>query len=245
MQKVYLYATCLGLSAYGSAVKSAVKLLNKADIEVIFKKDQTCCGQPSYNSGYFNESKKIALYNARLFNENYPILVPSGSCAGMMKEDYKELFHDDEHLEEITKFSNKIYELSNYLDQVLKLPLEDKGEKIKVVWHSNCHALRVAKSIESSKNLLRKLANVDLIELKHEEECCGFGGTFAVKEPEISNAMAQQKVQDIIESGAQYIISGDGGCLMNISGTLKRMKSDIKAIHLFDFLVKRIEGESL
>lgn len=244
-ERVYLYATCLGSVAMGRTVVNAIKLLQREGLEVIFKKDQTCCGQPSYNTGYFEDTKKIALYNAEIFNEDYPILVPSGSCAGMMSHDYKELFKGDKDEEKIIKFSNKIYELSDYLDRILKVKYEDKGEKVKVTWHSNCHALRVQKSIQASKNLIRRFANVELVELEHEEECCGFGGTFSVKEPEVSNAMAMTKVQDIINSGCKYIISADGGCLMNIDGTLRRNNVDVKGIHLFDFIIKRLEGEAL
>lgn len=244
-EKVYLYATCLGTVAMGKTIINVIKLLQREGLEVIFKKDQTCCGQPSYNTGYFEDTKKIALYNAEIFKGDYPILVPSGSCAGMMSHDYKELFKDDKDEEKILQFSDRIYELSDYLDRVLKVKYEDKGEKIKVTWHSNCHALRVQKSIQASKNLIHRFANVELIELQYEEECCGFGGTFSVKEPEISNAMALSKIQDIKNSGCKYVISGDGGCLMNIDGTLRRNRVDIKGIHLFDFIIKRLEGETL
>lgn len=244
-KKVYLFATCLGSATMGRTVVSAIKLLQREGIEVIYKKDQTCCGQPSYNTGYFEETKKIALYNANIFKGEYPILVPSGSCAGMMMHDYGELFKGEKEEEFMKNFSSRIVELSVFLDQKLQVNYEDKGEPLKVTWHTNCHALRVAKSIESSKNLLKRLKNVELVDLKYEEECCGFGGTFSVKEPEISNAMAMEKVQDIIDSGAKYIVSGDGGCLLNIDGTLKRQKADVKSIHLYDFILKRLEGANL
>lgn len=246
MQKiVYFYATCLGSAAMQEMVLNGIKLLRKEGVEVIFKKNQTCCGQPSFNTGYFNESKAVALYNAELFDEDYPIIVPSGSCAGMMSHDYLGLFKDDKNYEKVAKFSSRVIELSQYLDKVLNVSYEDKGEPVKVTWHSNCHALRVQKSINASKNLLKRLKNVELVELTHEEECCGFGGTFSVKEPEISNAMAVEKVKDIQNSGVKYLISGDGGCLLNINGTMSRMGLDIKGIHLYDFLIKRLEGASL
>lgn len=245
MKKVYFYATCLGSAAMQEMVLNGIKLLRKEGVEVIFKKNQTCCGQPSFNTGYFNESKNIALYNVNVFDKDYPIIVPSGSCAGMMSHDYLGLFKDDDRFAEVEKFSKRVIELSEYLDKVLKVDYEDKGEPIKVTWHSNCHALRVQKSITSSKNLLKKLKNVEIIELEHEEECCGFGGTFSVKEPEISNAMAREKIKDIQNSGVKYLISGDGGCLLNINGTMSKMGLDIKGIHLYDFLIKRLEGASL
>ncbi|PIE74335.1 MAG: oxidoreductase [Deltaproteobacteria bacterium] len=243
--KVYFFATCLGGSVFSKTSVSAVKLLQREGVEVVFKKKQTCCGQPSYNTGYFEETKKVALYNMDLFSEDYPIVVPSGSCTGMMKHDYIELFKGTEHEERAKKFSARVYELGEFLDKVLNVKYEDKGAPTQVTWHSNCHALRVAKSIASSKNLIRRFANVELIELEREEECCGFGGTFSVKETEISNAMANQKIKDIEHTGVKYVIAGDSGCIINIDGTMKRLKKDIKVVHLYDFLYKRLEGEAL
>ncbi|TEY03019.1 (Fe-S)-binding protein [Campylobacter sp. US33a] len=242
MKKVYLYATCLGTAAMQESILNSVKLLRREGVEVIFKKNQTCCSQPSFNSGYFKESKNIALYNINLFEKDYPIVVPSGSCAGMMSHDYLELFKDDNNFERVKEFSSRVIELSQYLDEVLNVNYEDKGEPIKVTWHSNCHALRIQKSIQASKNLIKRLKNVELINLEYEEECCGFGGTFSVKESEISNAMAREKIKNIQKTGAKYLISGDGGCLMNIAGTMSKMGLDIKGVHLYDFLVKRLEG---
>lgn len=244
-KRVYLFATCLGSATMGRTLVSAIKLLQREGIEVIYKKDQTCCGQPSYNTGYFNESKKIALYNAELFKGDYPILVPSGSCAGVMAHDYVELFHGDKDEAKIKEFSSRVVELGVYLDKILDVKYEDKGEPVKITWHTNCHALRVAHSIDSSKNLIKRLSNVELVPLKYEEECCGFGGTFSVKEPEIANAMAMEKVKDIIDTGCKYIVSADGGCMLNIYGTLKRHNADVKLVHLYDFLLKRIQGEAL
>lgn len=161
----------------------------------------------------------------------------------MMSHDYKELFKDRPEFSRVKDFSSRVIELSQYLDEVLNVNYEDKGEPIKVTWHSNCHALRVQKSIQASKNLIRKLKNVELVELQYEEECCGFGGTFSVKEPEISNAMVRNKIKDIQNTGVKYLISGDGGCLLNIDGTMRRMGLDVKGIHLYEFLFKRLEGE--
>lgn len=238
--KVYFFATCLGSIAYSNTCVNAIKLLQKEGVEVIFKKDQTCCGQPSYNSGYYEDSRKVAMYNIKLFDKPYPIVVPSGSCAGMMKVDYLELFENDPNYAMVKDFSSRIYELSDFLYKELKVNYEDKGEKTKVTWHSNCHALRVAKSIESSKSLIRQLKNVELIELEREEECCGFGGTFSIKEPEISNAMVLEKIEDIKSRNVEYLVSADAGCLMNISGAMKKNQVNVKPIHLYDFLANRI-----
>lgn len=245
MRKVYFFATCLGTAVMQEAVLSGIKLLTREGVEVVFKKNQTCCAQPSFNSGYFKESKEIALYNIRQFIEDYPIVVPSGSCAAMMSHDYLQLFEGDSNFELVKRFSERVIELSQYLDEVLAVDYQDKGENITVTWHSNCHALRVQQSVQASKNLLNRLKNVELVPLEFEEECCGFGGTFSVKEPEISNAMAIQKIKDIQSTGAKYVISGDGGCLLNIQGTMSKLGLDTKGIHLYEFLLKRLEGVSL
>ncbi len=245
MKKVYFYATCLGNAIYTNASISSINLLRREGIEVIFKKNQSCCGQPSFNTGYFEDTKKIALHNMDMFSEPYPVIVPSGSCAGMMSHDYMELFKGTEHEEKAKEFTSRVYELGEYLDKHLNVEYEDKGESVKVTWHSNCHALRIKKCIDSSKNLIRRLKNVELIELEHEEECCGFGGTFAVKEDTISSAMANRKLEDIKNSGAEYIISADSGCLLNISGKIDKTKTDIKYMHLYEFLEKRLHGEAL
>lgn len=240
MKKVYFFATCLGTVAYADTCLHAIKLLQKEGVEVIFKKDQTCCGQPSYNSGYYDETQKIALHNLELFKEDYPIIVPSGSCAGMMRADYLELFHGTEYEDAFNKFCGRVYELSEYLDKVLQVRYFDTGAPIKITWHSNCHALRVAKCIPSAKNLLRSLKNVELEELEREEECCGFGGTFSIKEPEISLAMVCEKIADIQSRNIDCLVSADAGCLMNISGAMEKMGVKIPSIHLYDFLAKRI-----
>lgn len=238
--KVYFFGTCLGNMAYSKALVSAVRLLQYFGAEVIYKKDQSCCGQPSFNSGYYEETRKVALANMNLFDQPYPIVLPSGSCAGMMMHDYLELFKNTPHEKQAQEFSARVYDLSDFLLHKLDAHLRDQGDGTSVTWHSNCHALRVAKCAESSKTLLRMLKNVDLVELEKEEECCGFGGTFSVKEAEISQTMVQKKIEDILSRNVEYIISGDGGCLLNISGAMKKMGCQIKPVHLYEFLAQRI-----
>ncbi|MCI7485251.1 MAG: (Fe-S)-binding protein [Helicobacter sp.] len=239
-KKVYFFSTCIGTAVCANTCINAIKLLQKEGIEVVFKKDQTCCGQPSYNSGYYEETKQVALYNMELFAEDIPIVLPSGSCTGMLRVDYGELFAGSEYEEKARRFSQRIYELSEFLHKELQVDYEDKGEPVSVTWHSNCHALRVAKCVDSAKALISSLKNVNLIELDREEECCGFGGSFSVKEPEISHAMVSLKIADIKSRNVEYLISADSGCLLNISGAMKKQGVDIKYIHLYDFLAARI-----
>lgn len=238
--RVFFFSTCLGGIAYADTCVNAIKLLQKEGLEVVFKKDQTCCAQPSYNSGYYEQSRIVALHNVRLFQGDEPIIVPSGSCAGMMREDYLALFEGRSELAEVEQFCARVYDLGEYLHKILKVNYEDRGMPTKVTWHSNCHALRTSKVVNSAKALISSLQNVQLIELEHEEECCGFGGTFSIKEPEVSNAMVSQKIQDILSRNVEYVISADAGCLLNISGAMKKQQVNVKPIHLYDFLAQRI-----
>lgn len=238
--RVFFFSTCLGGVAYADTCVNAIKLLQQAGCEVVFKKEQTCCAQPSYNSGYYEQSRQVALHNVRIFEGDEPIIVPSGSCAGMMREDYPALFEGRSELESIKQFSKRVFDLGEYLHKVCKVRYEDKGAPTKVAWHSNCHALRTAKVIDSAKALIGSLQNVELVELEREAECCGFGGTFSIKEPEVSNAMVTQKIEDILSRNVEYLISADAGCLLNISGAMKKQNIAIKPIHLYDFLAQRI-----
>ena len=234
---------CLVDTIYPEVGEAMVHVLRKLGVSLNCPTDQTCCGQPAYNSGFPNEARKVALKQIRLFPKDYPIVVPLGSCAGMMKHHYPYLFAEDSNLDAVKRFSSRIMELSEFLVQVLKIKLEDRGRPVKVTWHSSCHALREMGVIEDSKSLIRQLNNVELVELENESECCGFGGTFAVKQPEISGAMVADKVEDIRRTGASRLLAGDCGCLMNISGALEYQNSPIKGQHLAEFIWERINGK--
>jgi L-lactate dehydrogenase complex protein LldE len=241
-QRVYYFGTCLMDMFYPEAGLAGIKLIQREGVRVIFPREQTCCGQPAYNSGFPKEAKKVALKQIQLFAKDYPIVVPSGSCAGMMKHHYPLLFEGDQRLDSIRQFSNRIFELSEFLVRTLKVKLEDRGAPISVTWHSSCHALREMHIIEDSKSLIRQLQNVQLIELQNEYECCGFGGTFAVKQPDLSGAMVRDKVADIQQTAATRLLTGDCGCLMNISGAMESQKIPIKGQHLAEFIWERINA---
>jgi L-lactate dehydrogenase complex protein LldE len=239
---VYYFGTCLMDMFYPEAGMAGIKLIRSEGLRVIFPRRQTCCGQPAYNSGFPKEAKKVALKQIEIFPENYPIVVPSGSCAGMMKHHYPLLFAGDARLDSIQQFSNRIVELSEFMVRTLNVKLEDRGAPIKVTWHSSCHALREMQIIEYSKSLIRQLQNVQLVELQNEFECCGFGGTFAVKQPDISGAMVSDKVADIQQTAAARLLTGDCGCLMNISGAMEHQKIPIKGQHFAEFIWERINA---
>lgn len=247
--EVNFFATCMGSTALQDAVISSIKLLQHYGVKVHFKKKQTCCGQPGFNTGYVKEAKEVAFYNMALFADNdYPIVIPAGSCAGMMSHDYKILFeHDSQDIQDrVAAFGERILDESQYLTDVLKVKLEDKGEPIKVTFHVSCHFLRVQKCIPQQKALIKQLKNVELVELPYQEECCGFGGTFSIKEPEISNAIVSQKIKHIQETGVKLVLAADNGCILNISGALSKQGiTDIKVMSLYDFIYKRVTGAPL
>jgi len=239
---VYYFGTCLIDLAYPEAGLAGIELLQREGVEVIFPQGQSCCGQPAYNSGFPAEAKAVARQQIKAFPKDYPIIVPSGSCAGMLKHHYPKMFADDPDLDAARRFSSRVFELTEFLVRVLKIKLEDRGKPIKVTWHSSCHATREMGIIEDSKSLIRQLKNVELIELQNERECCGFGGTFSIKQPAISGAMVKDKVDDIRQTGAALLLSGDCGCLMNISGAMAYQAIPIPARHIAEFILERVNG---
>jgi L-lactate dehydrogenase complex protein LldE len=240
---VYYFGTCLIDMLYPQAGMAGLNLIRREGVRVIFPPEQTCCGQPAYNSGFPKEARKVALKQIRLFSKELPIVVPSGSCAAMMKHHYPLLFEGDSDFNRVRQFSDRIYELSEFLVRILGIKLEDRGAPTKVTWHSSCSAAREMGVIEDSKSLIHQLNNVELIELKNEHECCGFGGTFSVKQPEISGAMVADKIEDIVQTGASRILAGDCGCLMNISGAMEYQNVSLKGQHLAEFIWERINGK--
>lgn len=240
-EKVYLFGTCIINDVYPETGISTIRLLRKEGVKVVFPQSQSCCGQPAYNSGFPDQAKIVARQQLRSFPKEYPIVVPSGSCAGMMKHHYSELFANEPDRGEALAFSARIYELTEFLVHVLKIELEDKGDPIDVTWHSSCHAAREMKIIEDSKYLLKQLSNVHLIDLDNEHQCCGFGGTFSIKQPEISAAMVKDKVDAIRNSGARRVIAGDCGCLVNITGAMEYQNVPIQGTHIADFIWERIQ----
>jgi L-lactate dehydrogenase complex protein LldE len=240
--KVYFFGTCLVDAAYPDAGMAAIKLLESHGVEAVFPQDQSCCGQPAYNSGFVSEARAVARRQIRVFSKPYPIVVPSGSCAGMMKHHYPPLFAGTPDETAARRFSERVYELSEYLATVMAVKLEDRGDPVTITWHSSCHAMREMDVIRHSKALIRQLKNVTLVELERETECCGFGGTFAVKQPAISAAMVKDKVADITQTGASTLVAGDCGCLMNITGAMAKAGVAIAGKHLAEFLWERTNG---
>ena len=241
--KIYFFGTCLVDAAYPDAGMAAIRLLKSLGLAVIFPQEQSCCGQPAYNSGFTREARAVARKQIEVFSKPYPVVGPSGSCAGMMKHHYPTLFSGTPDEDAARRFSARVVELSEYLANVRAVKLEDRGDPVTITWHSSCHALREMDVIRHSKALIRQLKNVTLVELERETECCGFGGTFAVKQPAISAAMVKDKVDDIIRSGASTVVAGDCGCLMNITGAMAHAGVAVAGKHLAEFLWERTNGK--
>ena len=238
-EAVYYFGTCLADMLYAEAGMAGIRLLQREGIRVIYPRGQSCCGQPAFNSGFQDEARKVAALQIEQFPKNLPIVIPSGSCGAMMTQHYQELFEGHPLQEKAQSFSSRIFELSEFLVNVLKVKLEDLGGPVKVTWHSSCHAKREYGLGDEAKQLLRQLKNVELVELERENECCGFGGTFSVKFPEISGVMSHDKSTDVMQTGADFLLSTDCGCLMNINGTLEKQQSRVQVEHFASFLWNR------
>jgi L-lactate dehydrogenase complex protein LldE len=237
--KVYFFGTCLIDLFYPEAGMAGIRLLEREGIEIIFPAGQTCCGQPAYTSGYHDEARAVARTQLNLFANDWPIVVPSGSCGGMMRKHYPDLFRGTLHQSRAEAVANRVWELTDFLLNVCHIHLEDLGEPVEVAMHSSCSARREMGAAEAGPALLRQLENVTLRQHARAEECCGFGGTFAVRHPEISAAMVSDKVDAITRAGAPQFVTTDCGCLMNIAGFAEKQERPLAGQHILSFLWER------
>jgi L-lactate dehydrogenase complex protein LldE len=236
----YFFGTCLIESFFPQAGVAAIRLIEREGVRVRFPAGQSCCGQPAYNSGYPDEARAVARQQIRAFpDEETPVVVPSGSCAGMMKHHYPALFAGEPDRAQAVRFAERVVEWSEFMAARLSVQLKDRGEPLTVTWHSSCHALREMRVIEHSKRLIRQLAQVELVALSYERVCCGFGGTFAVKHPAISGALVNDKLDDILATGAERVLAGDCGCLLNITGAIAHRGLPVRGQHLAEFIWER------
>ena len=244
--KATLFVTCIIDQLYPQVGVSVVRVLRRLGVDVEFPMDQTCCGQPVYNSGFTREARQLAERVLQSFQDASCVVVPSGSCTAMMRVFYQDLFRRDPQLSRQARdLSGKVYEFSEYLVKVLGAA--DVGAEYPgaVAYHPSCHMLREAQVREEPTKLLGRVHGLELRELSQAETCCGFGGTFAVKFPHISEAMLADKVSSVMASGADTLVSCDMGCLMNVQGALSRQGSDVKVRHLAQILDQEAAGPSL
>ena len=236
--RVALFVTCVVDQMWPAVGASTVEVLRRVGCTVEFDERQTCCGQPAFNTGYRAEARKLAERFIRMSEESdaEAIVSPSGSCTAMVHH-YPALFPDDEKWRRRARaVASRTFELSSFLVRVLKV--EDVGARFsgRVTWHDACHALRDLKVQSEPRRLIARVRDAEFVELENADACCGFGGTFAVKYPEVSVAILDQKIEAIERAGVQAVVSGDASCLMQIGGRLSRNGSNVRVMHLAELL---------
>ncbi|MBI5419200.1 MAG: (Fe-S)-binding protein [Deltaproteobacteria bacterium] len=242
---VSLFFTCLADAFFPRVCFATVAVLERFGADVRVPLSQTCCGQPAYNSGNRKEARKMAgKFLAAFAGEGY-IVTPSGSCAAMVKNEYPVLFRDEPRMLSLASLAgDRTYELSQFLVEVLGVTDPMSSFKGKVTYHDSCHLRRGLGVIEAPRRLLRAIPGVTLLEMEESDRCCGFGGVFSVKYPHISCRMVDDKIERILATGAQFVTSGDLGCLMNIGGTISRSGYPVQAVHLAEILAGDVEVPS-
>ncbi|MGB2932066.1 MAG: (Fe-S)-binding protein [Methyloceanibacter sp.] len=234
---VGLFVTCLVDLFRPSVGFAAIKLLEDAGARVEVPQSQTCCGQPAYNSGDKEDAKAIARQVVESFERFDYVVAPSGSCAGMLRLHYPQLLADDPAFASRAQaLAGKTFELTSFLVEVLGVEAVDAHYAAPVTYHDACSGLRELKVKDAPRRLLRSVEGLTLTEMEETEICCGFGGTFSVKYPDIANAMVEGKVRNIVKSGAACVLAGDLGCLLHIAGKLSRDGSAIQCRHVAEVL---------
>jgi L-lactate dehydrogenase complex protein LldE len=213
-----------------------VKVLEKATCEVTYNPNQTCCGQPAFNAGFWDEARDVASKFIKDFDGTDYIVAPSASCVGFVKNYYAKLFENSSSHNKVKDIGSRIFEFSAFLTDVLKITNFGAMLKAKATYHDSCAALRECKIKEGPRKLLKNIKGLELVEMVDNETCCGFGGTFAIKFDAISIAMADQKVNHALATGAEYIISTDSSCLLHMDGYIKQKQLPIKTMHIADVL---------
>jgi L-lactate dehydrogenase complex protein LldE len=243
-RRVALFVTCLGDVFYPEVGEATVRVLRRLGIHVDFPLAQTCCGQPAFNAGFRPHAKAVARRNLAIFADYDYMVVPSGSCTAMFRVFYAELFADEPELvEQARALAQRTYELSEFLVKVIGVEQIGAVFPGKVAYHASCHLLRELGVTDAPRRLLAQVQGTEVVPLDLEEQCCGFGGTFAVKYPEISDAMLGKKIASIKRAGVDTVISCDAGCLMHIAGRLHRQGEAVRVMHLAELLNARLQAE--
>jgi L-lactate dehydrogenase complex protein LldE len=235
-----LFIPCFIDALYPRVGQAIVSIIEGLGHTVEYPETQTCCGQPPFNSGYWDEAREVARKQMACFRDAEVVVSASGSCGAMFKKFYPELFQGLPEEAEAKALSTKTWEFSEFLHT--KLGVSDVGARFegKVTFHDGCHGLRELGTREAPRALLRAVKGLELVEMSEGESCCGFGGTFAVKYPQISTAMAEVKCNSVLETGVEYVVSNDSSCLMQIQGWLDRNSSRVvKGLHLAEVLASR------
>lgn len=242
--KVSLFITCLVDQMFPHIGVAVTRVLTKLGVEVRFNSEQTCCGQPAFNTGYRQDARAVALPMLSLFERELEtadyLVAPSGSCTAMVKKFYPELFaHEPELRRRAERVGQRFFEFSQFLVDVLGV--EDVGASYegRVTYHDSCHLLRELGVASAPRRLIRNVRGVEFIEMDSADACCGFGGTFSVKYPEISTAITAEKANSIERSGAEVAVACDASCLMQTSGLLSRRGAPVRCLHIAELLTAR------
>ena len=234
--KVQLFIPCFVDQLYPQTAFNMMKVLEKAGCEVDYNTNQTCCGQPAFNAGFWDEAKTVCSKFLKDFDNADYIVAPSASCVGFVRNYYEKLFENSAQYNQVKDIRKRIYEFSEFLTDILKVENVGAVLNVKATYHDSCAALRECKIKEAPRKLLSNVAGLELVEMNDVETCCGFGGTFAVKFDGISIGMADQKVTHALATKAEYIISTDLSCLMHLDGYIKGKNFTLKTMHLADVL---------
>jgi len=240
--RVHLFIPCFVDQLYPETAFNMVKVLEKASCEVLYNTNQTCCGQPAFNAGFISECKSVANKFIKDFKDTDYIVSPSASCTGFVRNYYPTLFNNTSVHNDVKQLVPKSYEFTEFLTDVLKI--ENFGAQLtaKATYHDSCAALRECKIKAGPRKLLANVKGLELVEMEHNETCCGFGGTFAVKFDAISTAMADQKLKNALQTGASHIISTDLSCLMQLDGVIKNKELPLRTMHIADVLASGWEA---
>ncbi len=242
--KVSLFITCLNDTLFPETGRAVVRLLERLGHEIDFPEEQTCCGQMHYNTGYQREALPLIRRFVQIFSSAEVVVAPSASCVGMVRDIYPraaEWFDDQQLAAEVATLIPRVYELTEFL--VNRLGLEDVGAYYphRVTYHPTCHSLRFLHVGDAPVRLLRAVRGLDLVELPAAEECCGFGGTFALKNVDTSLAMLSDKLRSVLDTRAEVCTAADNSCLMHMGGALHRQRASVRTVHIAEILASTEE----
>ena len=240
MKRVSLFVTCIVDQLFPQVGIAMTEVLTRLGYQVDFRQAQTCCGQPAFNSGYPQEAASVAGHFLKVFRDAECVVVPSGSCTSMISHHYEDIFaHDEKCLKDARELAPRVWEFSRFLLEVAGV--DDVGARFDGVatYHDSCHALRELHIKDGPRRLLNKVQGLTLREMDAAEECCGFGGTFSIKFPEVSGGMSRTKIDSILKTEAKTVISTDASCLMQLEGVIARAGLPIRTLHLAEVLASK------
>jgi len=239
--KVALFIPCITEHLLPETGISMVRVLEHIGIEVEYVENQTCCGQPAFNSGYHDEVTPLAEHFIELFADKEYIIAPSGSCVGMVRVHYDRLPLSEKAKSKYKVIQSKIFEFTEFLVDVMKVKNFGGSFEHRVTYHQSCHLGNELGIVSQPRELIKNIDNIDFVEMENPDVCCGFGGTFSYKQEDISLSLAAQKANYIEATGAEYCIGADSSCLMNVEGYLKAHNMKARTMHIADLLAKSLD----